>query len=93
MKTIAAVPESITRQQYIELIESLGFNPNDLRHMAFGLGGIFAEVVSRDENGKLMHGAPNEIATHTIHIPIVDRPAPADWNAPGQTVTAPTDLR
>ena len=93
MKTIAAVPESITRQQYIELIESLGFNPNDLRHMTFTLGGIFADVLSRDENGKLMEGGPNEIATHRVHIPIVDRPTPADWNAAGQTVTPPTDLR
>ena len=73
MKTIAAVPESITRQQYIDLIESLGFNPHDLKRLTFDRDGICAEVMARDDNGKILIGGPNEIATHKIFIPIVDK--------------------
>lgn len=45
MKTITAVPESITRADYLRLIESVGFEANRLRSLEFRRDGIYASVI------------------------------------------------
>jgi hypothetical protein len=74
-KVIDAVPENITHEDYVALIKSLGFNPNDLTELIFSLDGIYATVHSKDEQGRpQIDHARNEIARHIVHIPIVDIP-------------------
>lgn len=74
-QSITSVPESITRQRYIEVIESLGFDPYDLKDLRFGAHGIYATVAARDENGKTYNDPleRNQLAAHKICIKITDK--------------------
>jgi hypothetical protein len=75
MKTITAVPESITRATYVAMVESLGFVVDDVLLIEFSLDGIYAEVVARDERGKVIVRR-NELARDRIFIPVVDPEQP-----------------
>lgn len=71
---IPGVPESITRAQYLALLEPLGLNLNDLTHLEFGINAIVAEVKARNAEGK-HYDSPTErnaLARHTIVIPVKD---------------------
>jgi hypothetical protein len=72
--TIPGVPQSITRADYIALIESLGLKPNNLVELELSHRSIRAVVFARDADGKMyLDGFErNEVAKHTITIPIVD---------------------
>lgn len=73
MKTIAAVPESITRQAYIDLIASIGFDANSLRKLEFRMDGIYAEVMDRDPTtGRILleGGSSDEVALNRVWIPV-----------------------
>jgi hypothetical protein len=72
-KSIKGVPESITRQQYVDLINSLGIDPYLLYDLWFGRNTIVATVKALDENGKGYAGEErNEMAKHNIVIKVVD---------------------
>lgn len=72
-KTISGVPESITREQYLFLINSVGFNPDDIRELTFARDGIHAEVFERDENG---HARVDDeglnVVINSVFIPVKD---------------------
>ena len=73
MKTITGVPESLTREQYVSLIESVGFDVKDLRTLEFRMDGIYAEVMDRDESGRLhLDAARDEVVTNRVFIPVRD---------------------
>ena len=73
MKTITGVPESLTREQYVSLIESVGFDVKDLRSLEFRMDGIYAEVMDRDESGRLhLDEARDEVVTNRVFIPVRD---------------------
>jgi hypothetical protein len=72
--TIPGVPESITRAQYLALLEPLGLNLYDLVHLEFGVNGIVAEVKARNAEGKhyVSPTERNTLARHSIVIPVKD---------------------
>ena len=72
MKTVA-VPKALARKQYLSVFESLGFDVKSLRRLDFGVHGIFAEVMERDEDGKLVvdHDR-DQVAVNRVYIPIRD---------------------
>jgi len=73
VKTITGVPESLTREQYVSLIESVGFDVKDLRSLEFRMDGIYAEVMDRDESGRLhLDEARDEVVTNRVFIPVRD---------------------
>lgn len=73
MRTIAAVPESITRHQYLDLIASVGFDVTDLRRLEFRTDGIYAEVFYRNEHGRqIIDPARNELVVDKVYIPVRD---------------------
>jgi hypothetical protein len=72
VKQIDGVPESITRAEYLALIESVGLDVKDLRSLEFRTDGIYAEVRARDTDRKLVIDSRNEMATHRIYIPVKD---------------------
>jgi hypothetical protein len=68
-KTIPAVPESITREQWVSLFESLGFNPADTRELRLAPDGAHAVVLARDAEGDpVVEG--ESFATHDIYVPV-----------------------
>jgi hypothetical protein len=73
VKTIAAVPEIVTREAVCDLIRSLGIDPNHLRSMSFEHKAIVAEVYSLNPDGQRFIRNGNEAATDSIVIPVVDR--------------------
>ena len=74
--TIPGVPESITRDQFISMIRSLGLDPYRLTDLKFGYHAIVATVkaVNPEGNEYLDPFERNALAKHTITIPIVDFP-------------------
>jgi hypothetical protein len=75
-KTTNAVPESISRDDYLALIVSVGIDPNEVMSLTFKPDAIEAVVVQRDENGDMIPNArlcePHTVLTHSIIIPVVD---------------------
>lgn len=72
MKTIAAVPESLTQDQYTSLIESVGFVAKDLRSLEFRTDGIYANVIERNERGfAVLDRDADEVVTK-VFIPVRD---------------------
>jgi hypothetical protein len=93
VKTITAVPESITRDQYLDLMRAVGFTPEGLKSLEFRPDGIYAVVIAQDDKGHdIIDKGRHEIVTHKIFIPVDNSPVPADWNAPPVT-SVPSDLR
>jgi hypothetical protein len=72
--TIDGVPESISRDKYMELIESIGLDPSKLVHLEFGYHSIRAIVKATDANGKSYRSPVdvNEVAKHEVCIKITD---------------------
>lgn len=70
---IPGVPESITRTEYLALIEATGIDPKDVRKLEFRADGIYAEVHARSGNGSMMiASATDEIVIHRVFIPVVE---------------------
>lgn len=71
--TIPGIPDSITRADYLRLIESVGLDPMRLRSLEFRMDGIYAEVKAsrpgKDENPvDLIDEGRMEVATHRVYI-------------------------
>ncbi|TDE02833.1 hypothetical protein [Jiangella asiatica] len=76
-KVIEGVPESISREDYLRLIASAGFDVNELRSLKFGYDGIYAEVIDRDNAGQPRYegeAVAGESGTviNTVYIPVQD---------------------
>jgi len=78
-KTIPGVPENISRADYIHLIESVGFDVDDVIELTFESGGIRASVAARNEQGHAYVGnltaeGSNDfaIAKREVFIPVID---------------------
>jgi len=69
----SAIPESIPRDQYVSLIESLGFNAHDLFEMTFTPADICVTVAARSEykgRGRLLELEAGAVAKRQIRIPV-----------------------
>lgn len=71
-KTIAGVPDSITRAAYISLFEAAGLEPTATKSLTFGADGIYAEVFAHDERGRKILDPAVGVVKHTIYIPVED---------------------
>lgn len=71
--TIPGVPESIDRKAVCDLIASLGLEPKDVISLAFEPLGIRAEVCALNEQGQRFTADGENVATHRLTIPIVDK--------------------
>lgn len=69
---LARIPESISRVDYLRLIESVGFDVHDLVSLEFHRDVITAVVAARDEQGyHYASGATgDEFAVHRVSIPV-----------------------
>ena len=77
MKAIDGVPESLTREQYVSLIESVGFEAKFLRSLEFRMDGIYADVMERGEgDGVLLDRGSDEVVMNRVFIPVL--PATSD---------------
>jgi hypothetical protein len=72
VKTITSVPESLTREQYVSLIASVGFDTNDLRRLEFRMDGVYAEVFERGKAGIRLDLQTDEVVLNRVFIPIRD---------------------
>jgi len=71
-KTIE-VPESLTREQYLHLIRSVGFAPEALISLEFRADGVYAETFDLDESGrKRIDRTKGEVVKNTTFVPVVD---------------------
>ena len=72
--TITGIPERIARADYQRLIESVGFELDDLISLTFHANSIEATIAARDAEGHIYAegGASNELAVHNISIPVED---------------------
>ena len=70
MKTITGVPESLTREQYTALIESVGFDVKDLRRLEFRVDGVYAEVFERTDRGIRLDTQKDEAIVNRVFIPV-----------------------
>lgn len=78
--TIAGVPETITSDQYVALIESIGLSANNLFSLRFATDGIYAEVFARNANGARIidhsagenDGGSVSTVKHTVFIRVED---------------------
>lgn len=71
---IPDIPEQISRTYYDALIRTLGFGElGNLRSLEFRTDGIYAEVMARNEDGRIVVDLlSNDTAMHRVYIPIVD---------------------
>ena len=72
-KIIEGVPESISRQQYLAMIEAVGFNVKKLRTLEFRADGVYATIKASGPDGRDVLER-NEIAEHKVYVPVVDEP-------------------
>lgn len=66
-KTIQGVPETVTRERYIELIRSLGFDPELTRRITLWVHSADVEVYDANEQGRIKDGR-----THLVTIRVDD---------------------
>ena len=71
-KVIPGVPESITRDAYIELFKAAGLQPWNTKTLTFRADGIYAEIFARDENDVKIVDPIEGMVKHTIYIPVED---------------------
>lgn len=70
MIQVEGVPESLTREQYLSLIRSVGFDPRELKSLEFRMEGIYATV--RTNRIEMAPDEPDVEATHRVYIPVKD---------------------
>lgn len=72
--TIPGVPASIPRSRLIDMIVSLGIDPNRCKEIRLDRNGIKAEVYATipGTNQRYVNPGGNEPAMHSIHIKIDD---------------------
>lgn len=70
-KLIKGVPESLTREQFTEIIESFGFDPKHVKEMRLDSTGVHVTVFEFKEDGtrRLLEDGSG-LAKSEVHIPI-----------------------
>ncbi|MGK3957895.1 hypothetical protein ACLKOZ_17085 [Arthrobacter sp. R4] len=68
-KTIAGVPESITREAYLAMFDGLGIDIHQTKEIRFAADGIYASVFERDEHGNFRVDG-DSLVLSTIFIPV-----------------------
>lgn len=74
---IEGIPETITRQQYVETIRGLGIDPEQLLELRWDHQGIHAVVYALNKDGMRFAtgNRPNRRpATHKLFIRVEDEP-------------------
>lgn len=69
MKTIVAVPEFLTREQYMGLVDAVGFDVKDVRRLEFRMDGVYAEVYDRNEAGNIRIDGDDAVVNR-VFIPV-----------------------
>lgn len=72
-KEIEGVPESLTRGQFTQIIESFGFDPFKMTELRLDATGVHATVFDFKEDGTrhlLKDGSG--YAKNEVHIPLID---------------------
>lgn len=72
-KVINGVPESLTREQFTQIIRSFGFEPTHLTELTLDATGVHAVVFDFKEDGSrhlLKDGSG--YAKSNVHIPLFD---------------------
>lgn len=73
--SIDAVPESISREDYVWMLAAVGLNPCDLTEVRFSTKGVYATVFARDAEGRRILDrvdGEDRIAKHEVFIPVTD---------------------
>jgi hypothetical protein len=72
--TIDGVPESISRERYLELIAVSGLDINRITQLRFTPAGVYATVYALDESGHPVRSGSDRdsLATHEGFIPVRD---------------------
>lgn len=66
---LPGVPETITREQYTQLIAVTGLDPNELERLEFRADGIYATVYALNEDGRRFIDQATERPTmHRVFI-------------------------
>lgn len=72
-KLIKGVPESLTRDQFTQIIESFGFDPFKITELRLDATGVHATVFDLKEDGtKHILKDGSGVATSEVHIPLID---------------------
>ncbi len=69
-KTIQGVPESITRQQYVDLVRAVGFDTAAVMSLEFAVDGIHAIVKERKDGRDVIDLSRNGVVTNHVYIPV-----------------------
>lgn len=73
--TVEGVPESITREQMVEWLASIGIDASHVRLLRVATDGIVVESYALDPSGRRF-AMGDEVATHKVSIRIVDPKPP-----------------
>ena len=71
--TIPGVPTAISRELACDLIRALGIDPNELHSLSFDHRGIHVEVFALNPEGHRFTADGENVATHRMTIPILDK--------------------
>lgn len=72
-KKIPGVPESISRADYIKLIEASGIDPAQMLELNFKADGIYATVFAlNDEGRRTLDRSSDGLNKHIVYIPVED---------------------
>lgn len=74
--TIPGVPESLTRAEYVALVEGAGFTATEVNALRFTPRGIYATLLVRNADGEQIpvDATSKKIKTakHTVFVKVVD---------------------
>lgn len=78
---IPNIPESISRQRYMDLLHALGLEDlTCLRSVTLGAKHISVEMMAKDETGHLIvDQLANAVVVHHVAIPIVEDDPGTEW--------------
>lgn len=67
------IPETITREEYVSLIEGVGLDPNNISSLEFHHDGVYVNVFERDRKGnKRIDQATQTAMINGYMIKVVD---------------------
>lgn len=67
---LATIPESISREQYLDMLRSLGLDPEMLTGLVFQPNGVLVSVLARHPDARPSRLIDGTHAVHTIWIPV-----------------------
>lgn len=78
--TIEGIPESVTRQQVVALLETLGLDPSVVTRDGIHIGweAVTCTVFALDENGRRYADTNGEMVCHEVAVRVIDHDEPKD---------------